>query len=102
MNHEIKLQILNKIKEYDRIMFFRHVRTDGDCVGATKGFKRIIELTWPEKEVYLIDADGNDAHFKGFSNNLNPKDAHPYKVCTVHTKAPTITDVLEDILTGGE
>ena len=57
MNHEIKLQILNKIKEYDRIMLFRHVRTDGDCVGATKGFKRIIELTWPEKEVYLIDAD---------------------------------------------
>ena len=57
MNHEIKTQILNKIKEFDRIMLFRHVRTDGDCVGATKGLKRIIELSWPEKEVYLIDAD---------------------------------------------
>ena len=57
MNHEIKLQILNKIKEYDRIMLFRHIRNDGDCVGATKGLKRLIELTWPEKEVYLIDAD---------------------------------------------
>ena len=57
MNHEIKLEILNKIKEFDRIMLFRHVRTDGDCVGATKGLKRIIELSWPEKEVYLIDAD---------------------------------------------
>ena len=57
MNHEIKQQILNKIKENDRIMLFRHVRTDGDCIGATKGFKRMIELTWPEKEVYLIDAD---------------------------------------------
>ena len=30
MNHEIKTQILNKIKEFDRIMLFRHVRTDGD------------------------------------------------------------------------
>ena len=57
MNREIKLEILNKIKEYDRIMLFRHVRNDGDCVGATKGLKRIIQLTWPEKEVYLIDAD---------------------------------------------
>ena len=57
MNHEIKLQILNKIKENERIMLFRHVRTDGDCIGATKGMKRIIELSWPEKEVYLIDAD---------------------------------------------
>ena len=57
MNYEVKLQILNKIKEYDRIMLFRHIRNDGDCVGATKGLKRIIELTWPEKEVYLIDTD---------------------------------------------
>ena len=58
MNHETKLQILNKIKAHDRIMIFRHIRNDGDCVGATKGLKRIIELTWPEKEVYLIDSDG--------------------------------------------
>ncbi len=57
MNYNVKLQILNKIKEYDRVMLFRHIRNDGDCVGATKGLKRIIELTWPEKEVFLIDAD---------------------------------------------
>ena len=57
MNHEIKLQILNKIKEYDRIMLFRHVRNDGDCVGATKGFKRILQLSFPDKEIYLIDED---------------------------------------------
>ena len=57
MNREVKQQILNKIKEYDRIMLFRHVRNDGDCVGATKGFKRILQLTFPEKEIYLIDTD---------------------------------------------
>ena len=57
MNEEIKLQILNKIKEYDRIFIFRHVRNDGDCVGATKGLKRILEISFPEKEIYLIDAD---------------------------------------------
>ena len=53
----VKEQIFQKIKEYDRIMLFRHVRNDGDCVGATKGLKRILQLTWPEKEVFLIDAD---------------------------------------------
>ena len=57
MNLEIKKKILQKIKEYDRNMLFRHVRNDGDCVGATKGLKRILQLTWPEKEIYLIDVD---------------------------------------------
>ena len=56
-NIEIMTTIFEKIKEYDRIMLFRHIRNDGDCVGATKGLKAIIQLTWPEKEVYLIDQD---------------------------------------------
>ena len=55
MNFEIKKQILDKIKEYDRIFLFRHVRNDGDCVGATKGFKEILVTSFPEKEIYLID-----------------------------------------------
>ena len=57
MNREVKEKILQKIKDYDRIMLFRHVRNDGDCVGATKGFKRILQLSFPEKEIYLIDQD---------------------------------------------
>ena len=54
---EVLQQIFDKIQEYDRIMLFRHVRNDGDCVGATKGLKAIISLTWPDKQVYLIDDD---------------------------------------------
>lgn len=57
MNMEIKQKILQKIKEYDRIFLFRHVRNDGDCVGATKGLKEILIATWPDKEIYLIDED---------------------------------------------
>ena len=57
MNFEIKKQILDKIKEYDRIMLFRHVRNDGDCVGATKGMKLILPFSSPEKEIYLSDED---------------------------------------------
>ena len=50
-------QILEKIKQYDRIMIFRHVRNDGDCVGASKGLKRILQRSFPEKEVLLIDSE---------------------------------------------
>ena len=57
MNLEIKQAILNKIKEYHRIFLFRHVRNDGDCVGATKGLKEILKASFPDKEIYLIDKD---------------------------------------------
>ena len=49
MNRIVKEQILQKIQQYDTIMLFRHVRNDGDCVGATKGLKRILQLTFPQK-----------------------------------------------------
>lgn len=60
MNHTIMNAILSKIKEYHYITLFRHVRIDGDCVGATKGLKAIIQATWPEKEVLLIDDETSD------------------------------------------
>ena len=69
MNREIMEKILEKIKEYDRIMLFRHVRNDGDCVGATKGLKAILRLSFPEKEVYLIDDERSD-----FLSFLGPDD----------------------------
>ena len=53
-------KILEKIKEYNKIIIMRHKRPDGDCVGSTKGLKRIIELTYPEKEVLLINSDYAD------------------------------------------
>ena len=55
MSMEIMTQIYEKLRAYDRILLFRHVRVDGDCVGATKGMKDIIQQTWPQKEVLIID-----------------------------------------------
>ena len=57
MNTEVKKQIMEKIRQYDRIFLFRHVRPDGDCMGASKGLKEILLSSYPEKEVYLIDAE---------------------------------------------
>ncbi len=53
-------QIFEKIEQADSIMIFRHRRIDGDCVGASKGMKGLISLTWPEKKVYLIDDEKSE------------------------------------------
>lgn len=56
----IMRQILDKIKQYGRIIITRHVRPDGDAIGSTRGLARIIKLTFPEKEVYLQTKDGSE------------------------------------------
>ena len=60
MNKEQMQQILSKIKEYRKIVIFRHLRPDGDAVGATKGLREILRLTYPEKEIYLLNKDYSD------------------------------------------
>ncbi len=60
MNTEIKQAILAKIKEYDRILIFRHKRIDGDCVGASKGLKELIKASFPQKDVRIIDDEHSD------------------------------------------
>lgn len=52
--------ILDKIKEYDSIIIFRHKRPDGDATGSTKGLQRILHLTYPEKQILLINSDYAD------------------------------------------
>ena len=52
--------ILDKIKEYNKIIIFRHFRPDGDAIGSTKGLQRILRLTYPEKTVLLINNDYAD------------------------------------------
>lgn len=60
MNREIMQSILDKIKEYNRIIIFRHKRPDGDAVGSTKGLAGILRETYPEKEILLINSDYAD------------------------------------------
>ncbi len=52
--------VLDKIKEYNRIIIFRHTRPDGDAMGSTKGLARILKLSYPEKEIYLQNSDYSD------------------------------------------
>ena len=60
MNIERMRAILDKIREYDRIILFRHQRPDGDAIGATKGLCEILRLTYPEKEIVVLNTDFSD------------------------------------------
>ena len=75
--NETMQSILNKIKEYQKIMIFRHFRPDGDAVGSTKGLQAILKVTYPEKEVYLQNADFSDyLAFLGEEDPLLPDEEY--------------------------
>lgn len=73
MTEQLKIMraILDKIKQYQRIIITRHFRPDGDAIGSTKGLARILRLTYPEKDIYLQTNDGSD--YLAF---LGPDDEH--------------------------
>ena len=60
MSYEKMRVILDKIKEYDKIFIFRHMRMDGDCVGATKGLQAVLKLTYPQKDIRIADFQHSD------------------------------------------
>ena len=77
MNLESMRVILEKIKEYDTILLFRHFRPDGDAVGSTRGLQEILKLTFPEKKVYLQNADFSKyLEFLGPEDELLPDEAY--------------------------
>lgn len=47
-------KIIEKIKEYNRIIIHRHKNPDGDALGSQIGLKYMIADAYPEKEVYMV------------------------------------------------
>lgn len=47
-------KIIEKIKEYERIIIHRHKNPDGDALGSQIGLKNMIADAYPEKEVYAV------------------------------------------------
>ena len=60
MNEQIKKQILDTIEAYKTIIVSRHIRPDGDAIGSTKGFVKILRDTYPDKKIYLVNEDYSD------------------------------------------
>ena len=76
MNETMK-QVLDKIKEYDTILIFRHFRPDGDAVGSTRGLAEILRLTYPEKKIYLQNEDFCDyMSFYGDEDPIMPDEVY--------------------------
>ena len=57
MQIEVMRKILDKIKEYNKIIIFRHKRPDGDAVGSTMGLGTVLRNTYPEKDVRVLNCD---------------------------------------------
>ncbi len=61
--------IIDLIKKYEKIIIHRHKNPDGDAYGSQLGLKRIIELNFPEKEVYAV-GDVNSFNFLGDMDDI--------------------------------
>jgi phosphoesterase RecJ-like protein len=59
----VKQHIIDKIKEYDKIILHRHVRPDPDAYGSQGGLAEIIKATFPEKTVYTVGEEEPTLHF---------------------------------------
>ena len=60
MQYEVMKKILEKIKEYNKIIIFRHFRPDGDAIGSTMGLREILRASFPEKTILVLNADMSD------------------------------------------
>lgn len=66
--------VLEKIKQYNRIIITRHMRPDGDAIGSTKGLARMLRLSFPQKEIYIQTDDGSDyLAFLGKDDPVSPE-----------------------------
>lgn len=90
-NYEVKKAILEKIREYKNIIISRHVRPDGDAVGSTLGLARILRLTFPEKQVFVVN--GDYAEYTAFLGN---EDAQPDAACYAGSLAIVIDTATPD------
>ena len=58
---------LKKIKEYDKIVVFRHQRPDFDAMGTQLGLVYWLRDSFPTKEVHFVGKD-----FSQFKDTLYP------------------------------
>lgn len=52
--HTVKEKIIDKIKEYQKIIIHRHVNPDGDAIGSSLGLRELIKTNFIGKEVYSV------------------------------------------------
>lgn len=59
--------IIQEIRNYNRIIIHRHNKPDGDALGSQIGLKHILKANFPEKEIYVV---GDDAGHYSFMDDV--------------------------------
>jgi len=70
-------KLLEKIKEYDNIVIYRHLRPDGDALGSSQGLKEIIKATFSKKNVYINAND--DSKYLEFISEIDNYNVDEFK-----------------------
>lgn len=65
MSCNIYKKIYKKIKTNQKIIIARHVGPDPDALGSSIGLKKIIEATFPNKEVYVVGCPASKFKYIG-------------------------------------
>ncbi|MGM7702318.1 DHH family phosphoesterase [Pseudalkalibacillus sp. Hm43] len=72
----MKEQIIEKIKDYDKIIIHRHVRPDPDALGSQGGLAEILKATFPKKSIYVV---GEEEPSLTFMNRMDTIEDDEYK-----------------------
>ncbi len=59
-NIETKQRILDKIKQYNKIVIARHVRPDGDAIGSSHGLAEVLRASFPDKQILVANQDTSE------------------------------------------
>ena len=74
--------LLKAIKKYNKIIIHRHQKPDGDALGSQFGLKQLLEINFPEKEIFAV---GDQKEFDKnpirhiFTKKFDNVDAETYK-----------------------
>lgn len=66
-------KILEKIKQYNKIAIYGHIRPDGDCIGSQVGLRDILKATYPNKEVKILGENSEYVKFVGTVDKATDK-----------------------------
>lgn len=72
----MKKEIINKIKEFDKIIIHTHVNPDPDAYGSQGGLQKILKSTFPHKEVYIV---GETVDSLKFLSTMDTVPNHTYE-----------------------
>ena len=70
-------KIIERIREYDRIIIHRHTNPDGDAIGSQVGLAYLLEDNFPEKEILTVgDGAGRYSFIEGSEMDEVADDAY--------------------------